>query len=82
MNAIGDKSASTGKTIQGTVALVDARQDFLVAYNGVAKRLVQAVLIQLDRKDELKLYFKDLQVNEASTPAPAPNDAAPGAPGG
>ena len=82
VNAIGDKSASAGKTIQGTVALVAARQAFLVAYNGIAKRLVQAVLIQLDRKDELKLFFKDLQVNEESSPASTPNDAAPVATGG
>jgi len=73
--SIADKSASSGNTIQGTVALVAARQAFLVAYNGIAKRLVQAVLIQLDRKDELRLFFKDLQVNEDA--APAPNDTAP-----
>ncbi len=80
VNAIADKSASAGNTIQGTAALVAARQAFLVAYNGVAKRLVHAVLIQLDRKDELRLFFKDLQVNEAHSPAP--NDAAPITPGG
>ena len=80
--AIADKSASSGNTIQGTVALVAARQAFLVAYNGIAKRLVQAVLIQLDRKDELRLFFKDLQVNEGAAPPPAPNDATPVAPGG
>lgn len=74
--AIGEKSASTGKTILATAALVDAREAFLVAYNGVAKRLVLAVLIKLDRKDELRLFFKDLQVNEGSTPAPAPAPAA------
>lgn len=81
-NAIGDKSASTGKTIQGTVALVEARKAFLVAYNGIAKRLVQAILIQLDRKDELKLFFKDLQVNEDTASTPAPNDSGPVVTGG
>jgi hypothetical protein len=85
-SAIADKSTSSGITIQGTVALVAARQAFLVAYNGVAKRLVQGILIQLDRKDELKLFFKDLQVNEDSTPVPAPaqapKDATPVKPGG
>lgn len=79
---IADKNASAGITIQGTAALVAARQAFLVAYNGVAKRLVQAVLIQLGRKDELRLFFKDLQVNEGSASPTAPNDAAPVAPGG
>lgn len=77
-SAIGDKGASTGKTIQATAALVAAREAFLVAYNGVAKRLVLAVLIKLDRKDELRLFFKDLQVNETSTAAIPP--ASPASP--
>ncbi|MBK9260465.1 MAG: hypothetical protein IPM54_11605 [Polyangiaceae bacterium] len=68
--AISGKGSSTGQTIQGTAALVAARQAFLTAYNGVAKRAIQAVLIKLGRKDEMRLFFKDLQVNESSKGAP------------
>lgn len=74
--AIANKGASTGTTIQGTAALVAARQAFLVAYNGIAKRLVHAVLIQLDRKDDLRLFFKDLQVNETGSASPASSEVA------
>jgi hypothetical protein len=66
-SAIAGKGTKTGNAIQGTTALVAARQAFLVAYNGVAKRAIQAVLIKLGRKDELRLFFKDLQVNESSS---------------
>ena len=76
--ALGGKGSSAGTTIQGTAALVDARQQFLTAYNGVAKKLIGGVLTSLGRKDDLRLYFKDLQVNESghahpiAEPAPTP----------
>jgi hypothetical protein len=66
VGALSGKGASTGTSIQGTTALIAARQDFLLAYNGVAKKLIAGVLTSLGRKDELRLYFKDLQVNESS----------------
>ncbi len=85
VSVLTGRGSSTTSSIQGTAALVAARQAFLVAYNGVAKRLIQAVLIQIGRKDDLRLYFKDLQVNEskkaepldASTEGPAPEGATP-----
>lgn len=80
VGAIAGKSSSTSDTIMATADLVAARQEFLTAYNGIAKRLVQAVLIKLGRKDDLRLFFKDLQVNEtprgtkSAMPASPPAD--------
>lgn len=68
--ALAGKGSSTGTSIQGTAALVAAREAFLVAYNGVAKKLVAGLLASLGRKTELRLYFKDLQVNESARPKP------------
>jgi hypothetical protein len=65
VSAIAGKSSSTADNIKATADLIAARQAFLVAYNGIAKRLVQAMLINLGRKDDLRLYFKDLQVDES-----------------
>lgn len=78
--ALSGKGSSTGTSIQGTSALVAARESFLVAYNGVAKKLVSGVLTVLGKKDDLRLYFKDMQVNESRSkdsgaeapPAPTP----------
>jgi len=82
--ATSGKGSSRTASIQGTAGLVAAREAFIKAYNGVAKKIVAGLLALLDRRDELRLFFKDLQVNEAgsSTPeAPAtPAPAAPGAP--
>lgn len=61
LNAGTVRSAS----IAATAELRDAREDFLTAYNGVAKRVVLGLLILLGRKDEYAHFFKDLQVNEA-----------------
>lgn len=41
-----------------------ARQDFIDAYNGVAKPIIRGLLALLGREDELKNFFKDLQVQE------------------
>lgn len=75
VSALSGKGSSTGSSIQGTAALVDARQNFLIAYNGVAKKLVGGILTSLGKKDDLRRYFKDLQVNESSSGAAA--DAPP-----
>lgn len=74
--ALSGKGSSTGMTIQGTAALVSARQGFLVAYNGVAKKLIGGVLTSLGRKDDLRLYFKDLQVNESGRAKPVEDSPA------
>jgi hypothetical protein len=73
--ALADKETTSAAAIQATQGLTAAREAFLVAYNGVAKRIVLGLLASLDRKDELPLFFKDLQVNErrpAAKPVPAP----------
>lgn len=61
LNAGAVRSAS----IAATAELKNAREDFLTAYNGVAKRVVLGLLILLGRKEEYAHFFKDLQVNEA-----------------
>lgn len=72
--ALAGKETTSAASIQATQGLTDARAAFLVAYNGVAKRLVLGLLASLDRKDELSLFFKDLQLNERrpAKAAPAP----------
>ncbi|UQA60154.1 hypothetical protein [Polyangium aurulentum] len=76
--ALAGKETTAAAAIQASQGLAAAREAFLVAYNGVAKRLVLGLLASLDRKDELPIFFKDLQVNErrpaktATAPAPAP----------
>lgn len=79
-NATSSKGSSRTVSIQGTAELVAAREAFLKAYNGVAKRVVAGLLVHLDRKDELRLYFKDLQVNESSSTPAAPATPAPATP--
>ena len=77
VGALSGKGSSTGTSIQGTAALVTARENFLNAYNGVAKKLIGGLLTSLGRKDELRLYFKDLQVNESSRAKPVAEQSAP-----
>lgn len=77
VGALSGKGSSTGTSIQGTAALVAARQNFLLAYNGVAKKIIGGVLASLGQKDELRLYFKDLQVNESSRPKNTPEQPLP-----
>ena len=75
-DAIGGKDTGRLASILGTAELVAARKDWLDHY-GAAKRVVSGLLGILGRKDELRLFFKDLQVNEASAPGEAPPDAKP-----
>ena len=77
VGALSGKGSSTGTSIQGTAALVAARENFLNAYNGVAKKLIGGVLTSLGRKDELRRYFKDLQVNESSRTKPVADPPVP-----
>lgn len=67
-DADSGRGVSTVQRIQSTTALVAARETFLTKYNGVAKRAILALLTELDRKDEYRLFFKDLRVNEDGTP--------------
>jgi hypothetical protein len=76
--ALGGKGSNTVGSVQATAELVAARDAWLSAYNG-AKRIVMGLLWMHGRKDEYRLYFKDLQVNEggggeAGTDEPPPED--------
>lgn len=64
-------AANTATTSGHSVA--QAREEFLHVYNKVAKRAIRALLAELGREDEMRLYFRDLQVNE--------NRARPAGPG-
>ena len=77
--AASGKGTATVQSIQRTAALVAAHEEFLAAYDGVAKRLVYGLLVHLGRTDEHRLFFKDLQVNEGGA-KPAPGDGAPAQP--
>lgn len=62
--ALAGKGGSQGTSITGTAALNTAREAFLRVYNKVAKKLVAGLLADLGREEELKLFFKDLAVQE------------------
>ena len=70
--ALETTSGSRGESIQASAALQNAREAFLTAYNGVAKRLILGLLISLGRRDEYESFFKDLQVNEGKAKGKAP----------
>lgn len=81
--ALAGKGNATGKAFVATAALVDARKNFLQAYNKVAKPIVRGLLAQLGRENEYTLFFKDLTVNEggpAHAPAVEPPPAPPATP--
>lgn len=69
-----------GESIQATVALQAAREAFLRAYNGVAKRMVLGLLTLLGREGEYASFFKDLQVNERAKPKAAEGTEGKGTP--
>jgi hypothetical protein len=76
-------AARTDKRHTGR-ALMDARKRFVHVYNNVAKPLVRGVLGNVDRGDEFRHFFLDLQLNEGSNagrtesqPAPTTGDPSP-----
>lgn len=81
--ALTGKGSARRATIHMTSSLQAARQQFLAVYNGLAKRLVRAVLQDIGRENEFRSFFLDLQVNEDGSPAPAEPEApeAPEEPG-
>jgi hypothetical protein len=68
-------ASNTASTSGGSLA--QAREEFLHVYNKVAKRAIRGLLAELGREDELRLYFRDMQVNEDRT-RPAGTPAEPG----
>lgn len=79
--AIGGKGDAARVASSSTSSLEVARREFVAVYNGLAKRLVRAVLQDIGREHEFKSYFLDLQVNEDGYKAPA-EPAEPTLPGG
>lgn len=75
--AVSGKGAAATQSIQHTAALAAAHEAFLATYNGVAKRLVYGLLVHLGRKDEHRLFFKDLQVDEGGAPVQPPSPEPP-----
>ena len=63
-NALSGKGSAQGQSFTATAALIEARKNFLHAYNKVAKPLIRGVLAQLGRENEYAQFFKDLTVNE------------------
>jgi hypothetical protein len=65
-------ASNTASTSGGSLA--QAREEFLHVYNKVAKRAIRALLAELGREDEMRLYFRDLQVNENRARPAGPGD--------
>jgi hypothetical protein len=62
--SLGGKHGATHDNSLAVSALSTARERFLHVYNVMAKRLVYVVLAEVDRLDEYRQFFLDLQVNE------------------
>lgn len=69
--ALAATGGAQGESRGATAALRTARDEFVEAYNNVAKKLVFGLLASLGRKNEYESFFKDLQVNEGSSKAKA-----------
>jgi len=67
--ALTGKGSARRATVTMTSSLQTARQQFVAVYNGLAKRLVRAVLQDIGREHEFRSFFLDLQVNEDGSPA-------------
>jgi hypothetical protein len=67
-------AANSTSTAVGSVAR--ARAELLHVYNKVAKPAIRGLLAELGREGELRLYFRDLQVNEGR-PRPPGTPAEP-----
>lgn len=82
-DALTGKGGAQTRAFVANASLVSARDRFLKVYNGLAKPLVRAVLTEVDRPDEYRLFFRDLTVNESpartkgsdSSETPAENGA-------
>ncbi|MDI1449603.1 hypothetical protein [Polyangium sp. 6x1] len=62
--ALSGKSGAANRSVTATAGLAAARAHFLKTYNQVAKPIVRGVLNELGRGEELRLFFKDLAVQE------------------
>jgi hypothetical protein len=73
--AVVVKGSAKRVTANTMSTLQDARLQFVAVYNGLAKRLVRAVLQDVGRENEFRSFFLDLQVNEDGSPASAEPEA-------
>jgi hypothetical protein len=80
--ALSEKGSASRVSLDATSALEEARLAFLAAYNGIAKRLVRAVLQHVGREHEFTRFFLDMQVNEDGSRTPKAPEApeVPGTP--
>lgn len=65
--ALGEKEGKRGDAILDTSALNAAYEEFISLYSGTAKPVIRGLLNLLKRSDQLRLFFKDLQVNEGAS---------------
>lgn len=72
------KTAKRNEVATTTAALSSAREEFLTAYNGVAKPIIRGLLKKLGRSEEFNLFFKDMQVNEGPRAAKTATASADG----
>lgn len=75
--AVNGKQGASNTASTSGGSLAQARAEFLHVYNKVAKPAMRALLAELGREHELRLYFRDLQVNEDRT-SPGDTSAEPG----
>jgi hypothetical protein len=68
-DALEGHEGARSDSVRRTASLVTARENFLTTYNGVAKPLIRGLLTALGRKDEMHLFFKDLQVIDTRPPS-------------
>ncbi|MDC3984890.1 hypothetical protein [Polyangium jinanense] len=62
--SLSGKSGAANRSVTTTAGLAAARAHFLKTYNQVAKPIVRGVLNELGRGEEVRLFFKDLTVQE------------------
>ena len=74
---LANKDGQKNEGILLTASVATAREEFLTAYNTVAKPLLRGLLSSLGRSDEFERYFKDLQVNESRKAKPAESNPEP-----
>ena len=77
---LANKDGQKNEGILLTASVAAAREEFLTAYNTVAKPLLRGLLSSLGRSEEFERYFKDLQVNENRKAKPEESPTEPTTP--
>jgi hypothetical protein len=86
--AIGGKLSAAHGASGATGSLAQARERFLRVYHKVARPLIRGLLAELGREQELRRFFRDMQVQESRAsgqpreePGELPDDGADDLPG-